>query len=166
MMITSHHFMSSEEVGTPLGRERLEACVFRLPVNGKMVPMCEVNTAGYRAELHGGLTARRAEVAIDRGQAVHSGVAMHAGGPATRATAATCCHGGRSRTSIIMIREVDVWSSGGLRFVLIPIAISLGTPARGAGRRARLCRIWRSAGAVCDNGWGAVRGVGVIIRPT
>ncbi len=30
-----------------------------------------------------------------------------------------------------MIKEVDVWSSGGLRLVLIPIAISLGTPAAG-----------------------------------
>ncbi len=60
MTIASHHFMSGEEIRTPLGQERLAACVFRLPVDGRMMPMCEVNAAGYRAGVHGGIEARRA----------------------------------------------------------------------------------------------------------
>src|SRR3954447_26968795 len=34
--LTSHHFMSPAEVRTPVGQERLAACVFRLPYNGEM----------------------------------------------------------------------------------------------------------------------------------
>lgn len=46
--LTSHHFMSPAELTTPVGQERLSACVFRLPVNGEMVPMCRVNAGGLR----------------------------------------------------------------------------------------------------------------------
>jgi hypothetical protein len=46
--LTSHHFMSPEETTTEVGRERLEACVFRLPYKGEMVPMCRMNAAGVR----------------------------------------------------------------------------------------------------------------------
>ncbi len=48
LTLTSHHFMSPSELTTDLGRERLAACVFRLPVNGEMVPMCAVNGGGVR----------------------------------------------------------------------------------------------------------------------
>ena len=40
--------MSPDELRTDLGRERLAACVFRLPDKGEMVPMCQMNAAGVR----------------------------------------------------------------------------------------------------------------------
>ena len=43
-----HSFMSREELETDLGRERLAACVFKLPVNGKMVSMCQMNATEIR----------------------------------------------------------------------------------------------------------------------
>ena len=56
--LTSHHFMSPAELTTEVGKERLAACVFRLPLNGEMVPMCRVNAGGVRerfyAEISGG----------------------------------------------------------------------------------------------------------------
>ena len=48
LTLTSHHFMSPAELSTDVGRARLAACVFRLPVNGEMVPMCTVNAGGVR----------------------------------------------------------------------------------------------------------------------
>ena len=52
--LTSHHFMSRDEIDTPLGRERLNACVFRVPVGSRMIPMCEVNVAGWREAVYSG----------------------------------------------------------------------------------------------------------------
>ena len=46
--IISHHFMSRDEIDTPHGQERLQACVFKVPLNGKMISMCSVNAKGYR----------------------------------------------------------------------------------------------------------------------
>lgn len=46
--LTSHHFMSPAELATPEGEDRLAACVFRLPYNGEMVPMCRMNAGGVR----------------------------------------------------------------------------------------------------------------------
>ena len=46
LIIVSHHFMSRAEVETPLGQARLALGVFHLPIDGGLVPMCEVNTAG------------------------------------------------------------------------------------------------------------------------
>jgi hypothetical protein len=48
LTLTSHHFMSPAELATETGRARLDACVFRLPVNGELVPMCRVNAGGVR----------------------------------------------------------------------------------------------------------------------
>lgn len=50
--LTSHHFMSPEETTTEVGRERLEACVFRLPYKGEMVPMCRMNALGVRESFY------------------------------------------------------------------------------------------------------------------
>ncbi|PYQ22668.1 MAG: hypothetical protein DMF79_05480 [Acidobacteria bacterium] len=62
--IVSHHFMSREEILSPLGRERLDMCVFRLPVGGQLVSMCEVNALGtrdrYYEEIRAGREAGRA----------------------------------------------------------------------------------------------------------
>ena len=50
--VVSHHFMGREEFATPLGQERLAACVFRIPVGDRMVSMCEVNVAGIREAVY------------------------------------------------------------------------------------------------------------------
>jgi hypothetical protein len=52
LTLTSHHFMSPHELDTDTGRARLTACVFRLPINGEMVPMCQVNAGGVREEFY------------------------------------------------------------------------------------------------------------------
>ena len=62
-VVVSHHFMSSEELATPVGRERTSACVFRLPIDGAMVPMCEANAGGARAALYASLGQRHAPTA-------------------------------------------------------------------------------------------------------
>jgi hypothetical protein len=46
--VVSHHFMSPEELRTERGQERLDACLFRVPVGGEMVSMCRVNAGGVR----------------------------------------------------------------------------------------------------------------------
>ena len=51
--LTSHHFMSPAELCTDVGRERLAACVFRLPYKGEMVPMCQMNADGVRERFYG-----------------------------------------------------------------------------------------------------------------
>jgi hypothetical protein len=51
--LTSHHFMSPAELATPVGKERLAACVFRLPYKGRMVPMCQMNAGGVRERFYG-----------------------------------------------------------------------------------------------------------------
>jgi hypothetical protein len=40
--------MSHDEIRTDTGRDRLAACAFKLPVDGRMVSMCEVNATGVR----------------------------------------------------------------------------------------------------------------------
>jgi hypothetical protein len=62
--LTSHHFMSPEETRTPVGQERLAACVFRLPYKGEMVPMCRMNAEGVRERFY-------AEI-VDGGAADHA----------------------------------------------------------------------------------------------
>jgi hypothetical protein len=53
--LTSHHFMTPAELATETGRARLDACVFRLPVNAQMLPMCTVNAGGVRDEFYDAL---------------------------------------------------------------------------------------------------------------
>jgi hypothetical protein len=55
--LTSHHFMSPEETRTPVGQERLAACVFRLPYRGEMVPMCRMNAEGVRERFYAEILA-------------------------------------------------------------------------------------------------------------
>lgn len=55
--LTSHHFMSPAELTTDVGRARLDACVFRVPVNGEMLPMCQVNAGGVRDRFYAELEA-------------------------------------------------------------------------------------------------------------
>lgn len=48
LVLVSHHFMSREEIESPLGKERIQHCVFTVPINGQMMSMCEVNALGIR----------------------------------------------------------------------------------------------------------------------
>ena len=50
--IVVHNFMSADELDTPTGQERLAACAFRLPVEGEMIPMCQMNGTDMRRELN------------------------------------------------------------------------------------------------------------------
>ena len=43
-----HAFMDRDELTTDLGRDRVAACAFRVPVDGRMVSMCEMNGSGLR----------------------------------------------------------------------------------------------------------------------
>lgn len=51
-VLVVHHFMDADELATERGQERLAACAFRVPVNGEMVSMCEVNATDLRARLN------------------------------------------------------------------------------------------------------------------
>ncbi len=46
--VVSHHFMSAAEAASPAGRERLGACAFRVPIDGRLESMCAVNAFGLR----------------------------------------------------------------------------------------------------------------------
>jgi hypothetical protein len=50
--IVSHHFMSRTELDSPLGQERLDACAFKVPINGRLESMCAVNSLGIRASVY------------------------------------------------------------------------------------------------------------------
>jgi hypothetical protein len=50
--IVSHHFMSTAELASPKGIERRSACVFRVPINGRLEPMCASNAGIMRARLY------------------------------------------------------------------------------------------------------------------
>lgn len=52
LLIVIHKFMNADELNTSVGQERLDACTFKLPVNGEMVSMCEVNATPLRQELN------------------------------------------------------------------------------------------------------------------
>jgi Radical SAM superfamily len=58
LVLVSHHFMSAEELATPLGQERLAMCVFQVPVDGQPRSMCEVNALGLRERYYAQLQAR------------------------------------------------------------------------------------------------------------
>jgi hypothetical protein len=59
--VVSHHFMSADELRTARGRERLAACLFRVPVARRLAPMCEVNAGGLRAAFYAALSGPRRE---------------------------------------------------------------------------------------------------------
>jgi hypothetical protein len=61
--LVSHHFMSREEAETPLGRERLALCVFRVPMGDRLVPMCALNALGLR-EAYYGIPSQRTAVSF------------------------------------------------------------------------------------------------------
>lgn len=52
LVLVVHQFMSPDELDTEIGQERLRACTFRVPVDGEMIPMCELNATGLRSKLY------------------------------------------------------------------------------------------------------------------
>lgn len=52
LVIVSHHFMDRSELDTTQGKHRLAHCVFRVPVNGELTSMCEVNALGIRERFY------------------------------------------------------------------------------------------------------------------
>jgi hypothetical protein len=60
--LASHHFMSPDELRTPLGQERLDACVFRLPHEGRMVSMCQMNAGGVRERIYSEMVGEEGDV--------------------------------------------------------------------------------------------------------
>lgn len=52
LMVVVHRFMEPGELQMELGRQRLEACVFKWPVDGEMVSLCEVNATNLRRQLN------------------------------------------------------------------------------------------------------------------
>ena len=52
LSVVVHDFMSADELDTPTGRDRVQACAFRVPVDGRMVSMCELNGTELRRELN------------------------------------------------------------------------------------------------------------------
>lgn len=59
LLLVVHRFMDADELATPVGRERLEACAFKLSVDGKLVSMCELNAGGGRETLTAALLKKR-----------------------------------------------------------------------------------------------------------
>lgn len=51
-VVIVHNFMSAHELDTPEGQERLQACAFKVPVDGRMVSMCELNGTDLRKTLN------------------------------------------------------------------------------------------------------------------
>ena len=60
LALVVHKFMSPHELDTEVGRERLAACTFRLPVDGEMIPMCEMNATEMRSRLYPRARLRKA----------------------------------------------------------------------------------------------------------
>ena len=56
--IVSHHFMSKQQLNSSLGQERLDACVFKVPINGELVSMCEVNALGIREQYYAAIDSQ------------------------------------------------------------------------------------------------------------
>lgn len=50
-LLIVHNFMSPDDLTTEEGKERLDACSFKLPVNGELISMCEMNASGLRSQI-------------------------------------------------------------------------------------------------------------------
>jgi len=50
--VVSHHFMSTEVLDTPRGRERVATCAFQVVIDGEQVSMCEANAQGRRRSFY------------------------------------------------------------------------------------------------------------------
>ncbi|MBK8248655.1 MAG: radical SAM protein [Gemmatimonadetes bacterium] len=60
LVVVSHHFMSTEELTTPLGEERLAHCVFHVHARGETMSMCEANARDGRTRYYQTLQGAKA----------------------------------------------------------------------------------------------------------
>ncbi len=60
LALVVHKFMSPVELETEVGQERLAACTFRVPHDGRMIPMCEMNATELRSKLYPRARIRKA----------------------------------------------------------------------------------------------------------
>ena len=70
LLLVVHSFMDAQELDTEEGRERLQACVFKLPVDGKLVSMCEMNASGLRQKIDARLSASAVKSVVGSGDVV------------------------------------------------------------------------------------------------
>lgn len=52
LVVVVHDFMSADQLDTPVGQARLQACSFRVPVDDRMVSMCELNGTDLRTRMN------------------------------------------------------------------------------------------------------------------
>ncbi len=52
ILFVLHAFMDAETMASEEGKDRLAACIFKLPVGDRLVPMCEMNGSTMRLELN------------------------------------------------------------------------------------------------------------------
>ena len=62
--IVVHNFMSSHELGTERSKERLASCSFKVPVDGQMISMCELNGTGIREQQNRKLQERLVPLSV------------------------------------------------------------------------------------------------------
>lgn len=55
LTVVTHHFMDANELSTPLGKERLKACSFKVAHAGELISMCEMNALGKRQNFYNSL---------------------------------------------------------------------------------------------------------------
>ena len=64
-LFVSHHFMSRQQLETPLGQERVKHCVFQVPINSALTSMCEVNAPGIREAYYADITTHTTSAPSD-----------------------------------------------------------------------------------------------------
>ncbi len=86
LVIVSHHFMSPAQLDSPVGRERLEHCVFHVNIDGETLSMCEANAQGRRQAFYDRLSdsrrATRAPAATERSREAPAPGLAHSSAPA------------------------------------------------------------------------------------
>ncbi len=59
LTIVTHHFMNEDELETDLGKERLDHCSFKVPFNGELISMCEMNAKSFRQDYYKQLSTQK-----------------------------------------------------------------------------------------------------------
>ena len=52
LAVVVQNFMSPEELESEVGKQRLAACTFKVPHDGEMIPMCQMNATELRSQLY------------------------------------------------------------------------------------------------------------------
>lgn len=64
IVIIVHNFMGRDELNADAGRARLAACSFKVPVDGQMVSMCELNGTELRHDLNRAVQKKSASLPL------------------------------------------------------------------------------------------------------